>query len=364
MSEINSSINVKRIKRQILKHVKLVRIALLITALLPLSILLFTSVKLVRQSVIGKGISLAINFILPDNKKIITTDGQVNVLILGTAGAGRGAMDEDITDTIIFASIPVKTGKISLVSVPRDIWIPNLKDKINSAYAYGKRKGGVKTGMILARSTVEEIIGKDISYTIVINFNQFKDIIDAIGGIDIDVKTPFTDNQYPIAGKENDTCGGDVSLSCRYETVSFKSGLQHMDGELALKFVRSRHAEGPEGGDIAREKRQQLVIMAIAKKVLSPQVLANPSVDLKLLQILENNIQLDLNPTEIAILGRLIFNSRKNISAQSIPSNLLYNPPNQYLYHNDFYTHAFVFIPAEKDRKWTDVQNWVNSFLR
>ena len=62
----------------------------------------------------------------------------------------------------------------------------------------------------------------------------------------------FTDSQYPIAGKENDACGGDATFACRYKTVQFQAGSQHMDGKTALMYVRSRHAEGDEGTDFAR----------------------------------------------------------------------------------------------------------------
>lgn len=364
LSKFHSNINLKRIKRQILSHVKLVRIILSIIIIAILLVISFFGFKLISKSFIGKDIALSRDFIFPQSNEILSQDGRVNILILGTAGPGRGNQDEDITDTMLVASISIKSKKIDLISIPRDIWIPDLKDKINSAYMYGKQKAGIKTGIILAKSTVEKILGKDLHYGVVINFDSFKDIVDTIGGIEVDVKNSFTDKQYPIAGKENDNCNGDKTYSCRYETISFQKGIQHMDGATALKFVRSRHTEGQEGNDIAREKRQQQIINAISKKALTPKIFTNPSIDFKLLQLIEKNVQTDLSLEELATIGRFIFDARKNIISQgSIPENLLYNPPNQYLYHNDFYTHAFVFIPARKDGKWTDVENWVSSVL-
>jgi LCP family protein required for cell wall assembly len=280
---------------------------------------------------------------------------------LGIGGAGHEGAD--LTDTMILASVSTKTKKISLISLPRDIWIPQLSDKVNSTYMYGKQKGGVKTGLALAKSTVEEILGTQIDYAVVIDFSGFKDVVDAIGGVTVNIKTSFTDNQYPIAGLENDTCGGDPTFACRYMTISFEEGVQTMDGERALEFVRSRHAVGPEGNDLAREARQQLVIAAIIKKILTPQIFTNLNIDAQLINIVSKSIITDLKPSEEATLARYIIDARANIKSYTIPDDLLYNPPNEYKYFGPQFTHAFVFIPARSDGKWDDVAAWANSVL-
>src|SRR5258708_31476545 len=90
---------------------------------------------------------------------------------------------------------------------------------------------------------------RSIDYATTLDFNAFKEVIDALHGITVDVKTEFTDTQYPIIGLEADNCNGDKTFACRYETITFKAGLQNMDSTTALKFVRSRHANGVEGND-------------------------------------------------------------------------------------------------------------------
>lgn len=350
-----------KIKRRILKHVKIVRFFILSLLLLVVFGVGIFTYRVVSRSVIGTSVGLARNFIFPSTNGMITSDNRINVLILGIGGAGHDA--PDLTDTMILASVSTTSKKISLISVPRDIWVPSLKDKINSAYMYGKQKAGVQAGLILAKSTAEDVLGQKIGYAVLIDFSAFKDIVDTLGGITVEVKNGFTDNQYPVVGRENDTCNGDPTLACRYMTVTFNAGSQQMDGERALQFVRSRHASGTEGSDIARGARQQLVISAIVKKALTTKQLSNLSTDRKLFQVVMDNVETDLKPNEEAILARYLVNARANLKSYTIPDVLLYNPPNEYKYFNNLYTHAFVFIPARPDGTWGDVQSWVKTVL-
>ena len=89
------------------------------------------------------------------------------------------------------------------------------------------------------------------------DFSSFKEIIDALGGVKIDVANSFTDDLYPIEGREEDLCDGDKEFKCRYETIHFEKGINYMDGTTALKYVRSRNGDNNENTDIAREARRQ-----------------------------------------------------------------------------------------------------------
>src|SRR5260221_5810884 len=271
-----------KFRRKILSHVKLVRAGILLFALI---IALITGIfvyKALSRSIIGTYVGLARDFALPSTTRIQTNNGRINVLILGKGGAGHDA--PDLTDTMILASVSTISNKMTLISIPRDIWISTLSDKINSAYMKGREKQPDGGGLVLAKSIVEEVMGTQINYAIVIDFGGFKDVINALDGIIVDVKTGFTDTQYPIAGRENDLCEDltakiGKTYTCRYETITFNSGLQTMDGDTALKFVRSRHAAGAEGTDIARAARQQLIISSIVKKAITPQVFTNLVID-------------------------------------------------------------------------------------
>jgi len=226
---------------------------------------------------------------------VASTDGRVNILLLGVGGGNHDG--SDLTDTIIVVSFHLTDKTVSLISIPRDIWSDTLQDKINSAYHYG--------GLTLSSSVVETIVGIPIHYTAVVDFAQFKTMIDFIGGIDVNVTTAFTDEEYPIAGKENDECNGDWTYACRYQTIAFEKGIEHMDGDRALMYVRSRHAEGDEGSDFARGKRQQDVVIAVKTKILSLEPWYHPEMSSTLFQTLDKATITNFTVGQLLALGKL-----------------------------------------------------------
>lgn len=298
-------------------------------------------------------LALLDDFILTPASQIAAADGRTNILVMGKAGKGETA--PDLTDTMIVISVSHSKQAISSISFSRDIWIPEIRAKINSAYYWGNQKspGG---GLSLAKETVGNIFGIPIQYAVVIDFSGFKDIIDVLGGINVNVEQAFTDSNYPIAGKENDTCGGDPTYRCRYETIHFDKGIQFMNGETALKFVRSRMAKGDQGTDFAREARQQEVIQAIKEKVLSSQILLNPVKIWNLYQVTVKNIETDIPLSADTILARRVADVRGNVSSYVLPEELLYNPPISARY--DF---QYVFIPKAGD--WSQVQDFIRKSL-
>lgn len=198
--------------------------------------------------------------------------GRTNILVLGIPGGDHDGAK--LTDSMMTISLDWQKKDAVIVSIPRDVYLDSLKDKINSAYYYGEQKktGG---GLLMAKSSVEEVIGQPVHYSWVIDFSGFKKIIDLVGGIDVNVEKSFTDDFYPIAGRENDLCSGDPKFSCRYERLHFEKGLEHMGGDQVLKYVRSRQAEGEEGTDFARAKRQQQVILSLKNKVMNSSFILN-----------------------------------------------------------------------------------------
>jgi len=202
------------------------------------------------------------------------TDGRTNILALGVdRRSNAGYVSGVLTDTIMIASFDAKKKDVTIISIPRDLWV-KMDDytsaKINSAYAFG--------GVELTQKMVEEVLGIPIHYFAIVDFESFEEAVDILGGVDVDVEKAFDDYTYPIFGKEFDECGGDdPEYKCRYEHLHFEAGLQHMDGETALAFARSRHAGGSEGSDFARIKRQQKIALAAKDKALSLQTLTNPN---------------------------------------------------------------------------------------
>ena len=343
-----------RVKWRLFKHVWLVRVGILLAAFAGL-FLLFTIVSGLRGS-LGylDYVTHLKNFAFANEDNVETFRGRTNILILGKGGEGHDA--PDLTDTIIFASISHDDGSVNMVSLPRDIWVDELRTKLNSLYYWGNQKqaGG---GLILTKSHVEEIVGQPLHYGIVIDFDGFRKTINVIGGVEVNVERNFTDEKYPIAGKENDECGGDPDFKCRYETVTFGKGLQTMDGERALKFVRSRNAEGDEGTDLARAERQELVITAVKDKILNPQVLLSLSKLQALYQISKSAIETDIGSKVGPVLVRRLFDARENLKTSVLPEEFLFNPPESYVYDN-----LYVFVPENGD--WNEVHEWIESIYR
>lgn len=315
--------------------------SVLIAILLVISIV-FGVVKLIRVNTefsknTGLNLSTVVKLFIDGGAPLKTSDNKVNILLLGMAG---GAHDgSDLTDTIIVASFDVQKRTLALLSVPRDIWSDALKDKINSAYHYGeaKKDGG---GIVLARAIMEDVTGLPIHYVITLDFTQFEGIIDVLGGIDVNVTTAFTDTEYPIEGKENDECDGDPKYMCRYETIQFLQGVQHMDGKTALKYVRSRHAEGNEGTDFARGRRQQDVISALKQKIMTLKPWLHPTIASQLLQAADTATDTDMTLGEQLTIGKMAMRLSGEIKKISI-DHLLYVPPT-WMYGR------YVLIPQEE----------------
>ncbi|MBI4059042.1 LCP family protein [Candidatus Microgenomates bacterium] len=291
---------------------------------------------------------MGVLFLTGHPENLHNESGRINILLLGKGGANHEA--PDLTDTIILASVPLQKGEVDLISVPRDVWIPSLRAKINSTYYYGNQKkdGG---GLILTKAAVSEILNKPVHYAVIVDFTSFEKMIDLLGGVKIKVDRSFDDFKYPIPGRENDLCDGDRDFKCRYEHVHFESGEQTMNGETALKFVRSRNAEGEEGSDFARSARQQKVLSALKDRILSPNIIFNPSKLMSVWQVIESNLETDLRETDWPVLARLIFNHRDSVKSSSI-EELLIHPPVSVRYDNQW-----VLVP--KSGSWEEVQQWV-----
>ena len=273
-------------------------------------------------------------------------EGRINFLILGIRGFETN--DADLTDTIIFISLDQKNKKAVLLSVPRDLWIEEIQAKINTAYHYG--------GFDLAKKTIAEVLGQEIDYMVVVNFESFGEIVNVLDGVMINVQRSFDDFRYPIAGKENDLCDGDKEYKCRYEHLHFDAGSQKMDGKTALKYIRSRNAEGEEGTDFARSARQQQLVLALKQKILTRNVYFNPSKVSRLFKVFQEYLVVDINRFEYGnlalLLARIDWNQMK---VAALNGNLLLNPKSHY-------SKQWVLVPKSGD--WQEVQAFIGELLK
>ncbi len=285
-----------------------------------------------------------------------TYNNHVNILFLGIAGADRDG--PNLSDSIVAVSYNLKTNHLTTISIPRDVWSEALRDKINSAYAYGEAKKKGAGGFILAKAEVESIIGQPIHYAVAIDFDQFEELINFLDGVDVNVENSFVDKEFPIVGKENDLCNNDPDYKCRYETISFTKGLIHMDGEIALKFVRSRHALGSEGTDFAREKRQQKIIEAIKNKLIAFAKKPNLNNYQKLYDLLDKLVKRDINNQQVAIILKNII-LKRNLKQEKIifSEDFFINPE----INLEKYDGKWVLIPKNDNIKF--VQGYISCRL-
>jgi LCP family protein required for cell wall assembly len=174
------------------------------------------------------------------------------VLIAGIDRRPEGG--DQNTDVIILAHVDLINQRVAAISIPRDLWvdIPGVgQDKINSAYNHGRlaAPNDPAAGISKLRDTIEAVFGVPIDGYILFDFNGFKTVVDELGGVDIDVPNMIVDTQYPTE---------DYGV----KTVTFEPGEQHMNGERALEYVRTRHADS----DDARRDRQVQVMLALFQK--------------------------------------------------------------------------------------------------
>lgn len=237
---------------------------------------------------------------------------RINLLLLGRGGAKHEG--SNLTDSIMIVSLDLKQKQAVMFSIPRDLVVPSTSgqnrawQKINAINAYAEQDferkiaaGAVvtKNGGETTQERLSQIFGIPLDYYISVDFEFFKQFIDDIGGIEVMVEKGFVDTIYPT---EN----------FGYQTIRFNSGLQKMNGDTALKFIRSRHGSNGENSDFARSKRQQLVLLALLDKTKSFSTLTNPSFISKTLKNLQTNIQTNLSLPEITRLAQMGITWPKN----------------------------------------------------
>jgi LCP family protein required for cell wall assembly len=290
-----------------------------------------------------------------------STDSRINILILGIDKRSSGnVVTSVLTDTLLVASIGLNDNKMTLISLPRDLWVKSSLGyfgKINSVYAQRNASGDM-LGPQGVTDVASDVLGVPIHYHFVINFEVFKKIIDTLGGVDVQVENSFTDSEYPIEGKEN------APLNERYETITFKKGVERMNGERALKYVRSRHGDGVEGTDFARSKRQQQVIIAIKDKLMTAQTIIDLPKLKELFTVYEEDVESNITAQDLvsffSLYQRIDLQNLKRVVLDDRSSfeegGLLISPENR-----DEYGGAYVLIPRSGD--YSQIQAYVKKYL-
>jgi LCP family protein required for cell wall assembly len=347
-----------KLKRRLTKHRLAVR-SLVIASILALFIFVaFATIRpaMTLVSNLVRGPKTAFSLVKDPQGVLRSTKGRTNIVLLGMGGANH--QGPELTDSILVVSVDLASTDTVLLSIPRDIWINSLKTKINAIYYYGEQKqeGG---GLVLTKAAVEEVIGQSIHYTIAVDFDGFKRAIDLVGGIDVNVPESFDDFKYPIPGMEDAE-----PEELRYEHLHFEKGLQTMSGEQALKYVRSRNAEGSQGTDFARTQRQQQVLVAFRNKVLSLETLLSPTKIKELAQTFSGSVRTDFSEAEYLSLAKIAIQAKtENLRKGALPvqdedtgeEGLLVNPSPAN------YDGQWVLIG--KDGSWDKVHSYVEQLF-
>lgn len=198
-------------------------------------------------------------------------DGPINVLVLGVDERPESAEEGSRTDTIMLVRVDPGTGDVRLLSVPRDLLVeisPGEENRINSAYNFG--------GMDQTVTAFEDYSGVDVDYYAVVDFQGFKDVINAMGGVEVDVGEEFP-SKYKI-----------------------EEGLQTLNGKQALYFARYR---GTSGGDLDRIRRQQQMVAALRSQAFSLNTVKQlPTI----VRAANRNVLTDMGLGQAVTLGRVL----------------------------------------------------------
>ncbi|HUX75069.1 MAG TPA: LCP family protein [Anaerolineae bacterium] len=209
---------------------------------------------------------------------------RTNLLILGLdRRPDQGSVVR--SDTMILMTVYPAGPRIALLSIPRDLYveIPGYgTNRINTAHFWGENELA-ENGPVLAVQTVAQNLGVPVHHHLRVDFNGFRAIVDAVGGIDVVVERAIVDEGYPTED---------------YGTIRIEipAGPQHMDGETALRYARSRHG----ASDLDRAMRQQQVLTALARRLLEPKVwLRLPAV----IQVVMENVETDMTAQDLLLLA-------------------------------------------------------------
>jgi LCP family protein required for cell wall assembly len=211
--------------------------------------------------------------------------GRVNIMLMGIGDPGHAG--ENLSDTNIVVSVDTRNHQIAITSIPRDLRVnvPGYGySKINNANA----QGGIKT----AQQVYQNTLGIPINYYVKANFSGLKEVVDAVGGVEIDNADSLSDPEYPCDNNENKSCG-----------FKLAPGHYHMNGTTALKYVRCR--KGTCGDDFGRASRQQQVMTAIREKATTGGTIANPVALGKLVSAAGKNIDTNLSINNMMRLNEL-----------------------------------------------------------
>ncbi|MBT3349364.1 LCP family protein [bacterium] len=293
--------------------------------MLLLGVVFWLGTAAVQSGVFGEKAERALSF----NPLLTDGHGHTNILLLGVAGeAEEGG---NLTDSIMVVSINPEVPSISMLSLPRDLFVSSqIGDrKINEIYASARYHHGDQKGLEIIEDAVSSFTGIDIHYAAVVDFDIFSSSVDLLGGVDIFVPEDIVDPFYPD-GRYG------------YETFVVRKGLQHLDGAMALQYARSRKTSS----DYSRAKRQQDLALAIRRKIEANGWIENIEKIREFYDLFSRSINTDISLKEIVALAKIGLSVDFGNSVSAVLSDdptqmggFLYTPA------QEFYGGQFVLLP-------------------
>ncbi len=316
---------------------KIIIIFLLMTSLGTLGFVVVKTNNKLNQAGIDTGITLSPFSELKENEEELTDAGYplgnpINIVLLGIDRRSRLELSYR-TDIMILLSINPETNNVTLTSLPRDLWYDG--QKLNGLY--------ISSGWETFQIAIEQITGYVPERYILTDFKDFSWVVDATGGVPVDIDRSFTDSSYPI----DETKG--------YQTVTFTQGSKTLTGERALVYARSRKGNNGEGSDWARMRRQHKILKGMLEAVMQPQSLFNPMVIEEAFKtITTNRMETNMQLADAKYLWDF-YKDKDDYTIDSLylDYEYLYSPP------LSEYGGAWTIVPLEGnyDRFQTDLYN-------
>lgn len=257
------------------------------------------------------------------------TNNRVNFLVLGTDELSTRGDAPPLTDTILLLSLDLSSGEIQALPIPRDTWSEEYLSRVNALYAIGLNRD-LSDPTALVREEISSLSQVPIHHTIVLSLENVAELIDLVGGVEVNVPEGFVDTQFPRPDVDV-TVVRDPRLL--YQTVEFQPGSEVMDGERALQYIRSRHAQGSQGSDDARSVRQQLVIESLLRQLIAKPPVDNLELYGQLYAYYQTHFAPYLSMTELLAIAKTLYPIKDQVAFQGHSLSIYPQDANGVLFH-------------------------------
>lgn len=276
------------------------------------------------------------------------SSGRINILLLGIGGEGHSG--KFLTDTIMLVSFSPTTHNSQIFSIPRDLAVrapgSNTFTKINALYALDNPPFPKAGGVDYIEQKITQITGLPVDYYAVIDFGALVNIINDVGGISIPQESTLVDNRFPT------TVGG-------YQTFGVQSGWRYLNGDDALKYVRTRESDN----DFQRMRRQHVVLIALEQKIKGLNAAKDLPTILKVYQDASSHTATDAN---LANLERIFSLTSGFSNGNAIFYELTSEPGNLLISRTVSWggQQAYILQPKAGTENYSDIQKFIQEKIQ